>query len=86
MESMSENWMSKGLCRVEKVPLSKFFEEYEQDINTQIYVDKLCASCPVRHRCEDYGRRINAYGGVFGRKYFTEEKKSVRKVKERTTA
>lgn len=76
---MDHKWRAFASCK--GMPLSYFFEEYEQDRNIQLMVDKLCASCPVRVQCLDYAIETGAEGGVFGRAYFDSNRKKLKKMK-----
>lgn len=61
-----EKWKLEGSCVND--PLELYFELYEDYPEAAHKVDSICADCPVRQLCADYGIE-NDMTGVWGGKY-----------------
>lgn len=65
-ENPEVRWQDFALCP--SFPASIFFEEYESDARTAKLADEICASCPVKMQCLQWGIEHNewgCWGGVF---------------------
>jgi len=62
-----------------------FFEGYESDPSIRPEVDAICASCPVRKQCLEYGlenKETGVYGGVYLNRGHVDENKNSDKTTE----
>jgi len=64
--SRNQEWTKEAACRGMNPVL--FIDLEEQSIDTQLAIDAICASCPVRSKCETYGINTRSVG-MFGRKH-----------------
>jgi len=71
------NWRSYANCK--GMPISKFFEEYEESVEVQLEVDAVCGNCVVRTQCLEWAVS-NGLEGVFGRKFLKPSKKKKKNV------
>lgn len=55
------SWRSRGTCK--DYPLPEFEHYwYPEGADVEPEAKAICAGCPVRERCEEYGRQHEAYG------------------------
>lgn len=61
---MSAEWITEALCEGEDVNL--FFDDYLSSEEAFNYVNKLCAECPVKTACLNFGmgtKSVGVWGG-----------------------
>jgi len=59
-------WKDNALCL--GLDTNIFFEKYEDDTDSRIMVDSLCATCPVARQCFAVGvsgKEWGVWGGVY---------------------
>lgn len=62
-----------------------FFEGYESDPSLRPETNAICASCPVRRQCLEYGlenKETGVYGGVYLNRGHVDENKNADKTKD----
>lgn len=59
-----EEWKARGLCVGSRVAQAYLFSANKK--LRKLAADELCAECPVRSECEDYGYRTEQTYGVWG--------------------
>jgi hypothetical protein len=59
-------WLSDALCA--GVDTENYFDNYENDIDVSIEIDRMCLACPVIKECFEYGVSTESWGvwgGIF---------------------
>lgn len=65
------DWKDEAYCQGESDDLAfdpRFFEDYENNLDTREEVDNLCAECPVKNQCLTEAIRQQAtgvHGGIY---------------------
>ncbi len=66
-----EDWKQFANCKGK--PIGMFFDDYEDSVEVQIEVNRLCSNCVVRRECLEFAE-ANGLQGAFGRKLFPGQK------------
>ena len=64
-------WLDEALCA--GLDTSKFFDDYENDVENAKEIDRMCLACPVIKECFSYGVSTESWG-VWGGVYLVDGK------------